>query len=101
MTTLINTFSSKCNVIALSVAFIFFIKFANWLSACHDDNWKSCILNGERLSCPAPKVDHLMMLDVNKWHDVMQYLGHSSVLLTFFTSNKLRNSEMEYVINRL
>ena len=25
----------------------------NWLSACHDDNQKSCILTGERLSCLA------------------------------------------------
>ena len=24
---------------------------ANWLSACHDDNQKSGILNGDRLSC--------------------------------------------------
>ena len=29
---------------------------ANCLSACRDDNRKSCILDGERLSCPAPDV---------------------------------------------
>ena len=31
---------------------------ANWLSACHDDNWKSCLLKGERLSYPAREADH-------------------------------------------
>ena len=51
--------------------------------ACRDDNRKSCILNGERLSCPARNVDHLMTSDVNKWRDVTQNLRHSSVLLTF------------------
>ena len=56
---------------------------ANWLSARHDDNRKSCILNGERLSCPACNVDHLMKSDVNKWRDVTQNVRHSSVLLTF------------------
>ena len=56
----------------------------------------SRILNGERLSCPAHNVDHLMTSDVNKWRDVTQKLRHSSVLLTIF-----ENSEKEYVINRL
>ena len=31
---------------------------ANWLSACRDDNRKSCILDGERLSCRARDIDH-------------------------------------------
>ena len=53
-------------------------------SACRDDNRKSCILNGERLSCPARNVVHLMTSDVNKWRDVTPNLRHSSVLLTFF-----------------
>ena len=30
----------------------------NWLSACRDDNRKSCILNGKRLLCPAQDVYH-------------------------------------------
>ena len=72
----------------------------NWLSACNDDNGKSCILNGERLSCPARNVDHLMTSDVNKWRDVTQNLRHSCVLLTFVRQTR-PNSEMEYVINRL
>ena len=33
---------------------------ANLLSACRDDNRKSCILNGHRLSCPAQDVDRQM-----------------------------------------
>ena len=56
---------------------------ANWLSVPHDDNGKSCILKGERLSCPALNVDHLMTSDVNKWHDLTQNVSLSSVLLTF------------------
>ena len=63
---------------------------ANWLSACRDVNQKSCILNGERLSCPACNVDHLMTSDVNKWREVAQKLCHSSVLLTFLTPNALK-----------
>ena len=47
------------------------------------DNRKSCILNGESLSCPAPGIDHLMMSDVNKWRNIMQSLCQSYVLLTF------------------
>ena len=39
---------------------------ANWLPACHDDNWKSCILNGDRLSCQAQDVVHLSTSDANK-----------------------------------
>ena len=45
---------------------------SNWLSACRDDYRKSCILNGERLLCPARNVNHLMTSDVNKWRDVTQ-----------------------------
>ena len=55
---------------------------ANLLSACNDDNRKSCILNGERLSCPARNVNHLMTSDVNKWRDITQNLRQSFVLLT-------------------
>ena len=38
---------------------------ANWVSACHDDNRKLCILNGERLSCPAQidKVRHYLRIE--------------------------------------
>ena len=61
---------------------------ANWLSALHDDNQKSCILNGERLSCPARNVDHLTTSDVNKWRDVTQNVRHSSVLLTFLRQKR-------------
>ena len=56
---------------------------ANWLSARRDDNRKSCILNGEKLLCPARNVDHLMTSDVNKRRNVTQNVRHSSVLLTF------------------
>ena len=47
-------------------------------------------LNRERLSCPARDVDDLMTSDVNKWRDVTPNLRHSSVLLTFCTSNMLK-----------
>ena len=46
--------------------------------ACRDDSRKSCILNGDRLSCPARNVDLLMTSDVNKGRDVTQKLRHSS-----------------------
>ena len=41
------------------------------------------MLNGERLSCLARNVGHLMTPDVNKWCDVTQNVRNSSVLLTF------------------
>ena len=50
----------------------------------------SCILNGERLSCPACNVIHLMTSDVNKWRDVTQNLRHSSVTLTFLRQTALK-----------
>ena len=56
----------------------------------------TCILNGERLSCPASNLVHLMTSDVNKWCDVTQNLRLSSVLLTFFYVKCV-----EIVINRL
>ena len=56
---------------------------ANLLSAGCDDNLKSCILNGERLSCPARNVVHLMTSDVNKWRDVTQNLRHPLFYLHF------------------
>ena len=63
---------------------------ANWLSACHDDNRKSCALNAERLSCPARNVYHLMTSDVNKWLVVTQNLRHSSSVL--IVTQNLRHS---------
>ena len=47
------------------------------------DNPKSCILNGERLSCPALDVDHPMKSDINKWRDVTKSLRQPYVLLIF------------------
>ena len=50
---------------------------------------------------PAHNVDHLMTSDVNKWRDVTQKLRHSSFFTYIFVRQTRRNSEMEYVINRL
>ena len=42
------------------------LKLSHGGSVCSDDNRKSCILNGERLSCRAHNVYHLMTSDVYK-----------------------------------
>ena len=74
---------------------------ANWLSAHRDDNRKSCILNGDRFSCPVRNVNRLMSSYENKWRDVTQNVCHSSVYTYINFMSNAGNSEMEYVINRL